>query len=366
MEELINDLLKYRSPTQPSEQQTHTNFENLDPTNPKNFEYIDKLFNENHNTQDSRDGVGVPYDNDTFLKIVHLDFDSATISEHPERGLYNKVEFEKESCIAFFAGKIGVGPQLFDYYITSNNQSEENEKSYGVFVFEKLDNSLQNLIDERIKVIYDKEDSYDYSNDFEEAFGENTENVVGSSASPNGPDTHFSEVNYATPLYTQGVTTPGIENSMTSFGYSFIGLLKKLLQHGIYHVDLHANNIFYKREKDGTKKWFVIDYGRVVLWNNYRKKINIKEHIPRWDGEKTEFTQEELMDQSLRSIRTSIAELYRDDVGRPLERYKEILDNFKKYVASAVRTPASAKITRRTDLSPTATPTTAIPRALNF
>lgn len=363
MEALINDLLKYRSPTQSSEQQSQPDIMNvLDPTDSNNFEYINKLFIGNDDKKDSRDGVGVAHDNETFLKIVHLDSDSATIPKHHKRGLYKKVDFEKESCIAFFAGKLGVGPQLFDYYITSNDKSGEDEINYGVFVFEKLDNSLQNIIDERIEHIYYKEDSYDYLNDFKEAFGENTENVADSSASPNSPDAHSSEVNnYATPSYTQGVTTPGIENSMTSFAYSFIELLKKLLQHGIYHVDLHANNIFYKREKNGIKKWFVIDYGRVVLWNKYRKKIQIKEHIPRWDGEQIEFTQEELLNQSLRSIRSSMEELYRDDHGTVLSKYKEILDNFKKYVASAVFTPAPATTTRRLDSS-----VTAAKKALDF
>ena len=61
--------------------------------------------------------------------------------------------------------------------------------------------------------------------------------------------------------------------SSDSFQESFLKMLKTLFRHGIYHMDLHANNIFMKEVK-GKPKWFIIDYGRIVLWNGYRTEIN--------------------------------------------------------------------------------------------
>ena len=95
-------------------------------------------------------------------------------------------------------------------------------------------------------------------------------------------------------------------------------------------MDLHANNIFLKNV-NGEPKWFIIDYGRVVLWNGFRTEINIKEHIPRWVGEDS-FTQETLLNKSLETLRHDIQELSREEENLELvTKYSDILNDFRMY-----------------------------------
>lgn len=114
MELLIERLLNYRSSYYTEILEHHV------PTPPE-FEYIKKLFGDHE--PDSLDGIGVPI-NDKFLKIVKLDSENSSKPLDDRRGYYQRAEFEKESSISFFAGKIGVGPELFDHFISPNIYSE--------------------------------------------------------------------------------------------------------------------------------------------------------------------------------------------------------------------------------------------------
>lgn len=302
MELLIERLLKYRS-----SYDTET-FENHVPT-PFEFEYIKKLF-EDHES-DSLDGIGVPI-NDKFLKIVKLDSEKSVEPLNARRGYYQRAEFEKESSISFFAGKIGVGPELFDHFISPTIHAQER---YGVFVFERLDCPLSYYLEGRKEYIYEKI-------------------PLSSTKYFISEETHRSSLTTPVKQLRKRFEVPDTESMevlMDSFQKSFVYMLKTLFHYGIYHMDLHANNIFLK-QLNGEPKWFIIDYGRVVLWSGFRTEINIKEHIPRWVGSVETFTQETLLNKSLETLRHDIQDLSREEESSKLVlKYSDILKDFRSY-----------------------------------
>tara|TARA_B100001989_G_C24550849_1_gene474560 strand:- start:5422 stop:6495 length:1074 start_codon:yes stop_codon:yes gene_type:complete len=309
MNSLINNLLKYRSSSVKEEKRLHV------PT-PSEFEYIENLFGSH--SSDSLDGIGVPM-GDKFLKIVKLDSENSDTPWNIRRGFYQRAEFEKESTVSFFAGKIGTGPELFDHFISPDINAKER---YGVFVFERLDYPLSYYLEGRKEYIYEKiplSSSRQYILNEEEYRASIDKEIV------------FTPVKKLREKFEQ----PDTENMkvlMNSFQKSFVHMLKTLFHHGIYHMDLHANNIFLK-EVNGKPKWFIIDYGRVVLWNGYRTEINIKEHIPRWVGSVELFTQTTLLNKSLETLRNDIQDLSREEESSVLvQKYLDILYDFRSYV----------------------------------
>ena len=302
MELLIEELLKYRSSYYTDTVKYHI------PT-PSEFEYIKELFGSH--SSDSLDGIGVPI-NDKFLKIVKLDSENSSKPLDDRRGYYQRAEFEKESSISFFAGKIGVGPELFDHFISPNIYSEER---YGVFVFERLDCPLSYYLEGRKEYIYEKI-------------------PLSSTKYSISEETYRSSFTTPVKQLRKRFETPDTESMkvlMNSFQKSFVYMLKTLFHYGIYHMDLHANNIFLK-QVNGEPKWFIIDYGRVVLWNGFRTEINIKEHIPRWVGSVETFTQETLLKKSLETLRHDIQDLSREEESSQLVvKYSDILSDFRSY-----------------------------------
>lgn len=182
-----------------------------------------------------------------------------------------------------------------------------------MFIFERLDCPLSYYLKGREEYIYDK--------------------IPLSSTRYSTEETHRSSITTPVKQLRTRFENPDTESMkflMNSFQKSFVYMLKILFHYGIYHMDLHANNIFLKNV-NGEPKWFIIDYGRVVLWNGFRTEINIKEHIPRW-VEKDSFTQETLLNKSLETLRHDIQELSREEENLELvTKYSDILNDFRMY-----------------------------------
>ncbi|OUU49685.1 MAG: hypothetical protein CBC12_07620, partial [Candidatus Puniceispirillum sp. TMED52] len=105
------------------------------------------------NDSDSLDSVGVAWE-DKFYKIIKLDHPKRK-QLYKERGRYEEDDFYKEVRYAKQAFGFGWAPKVLGFGVQKDENTPPN--AYGFIIFERLDGSLESLLDGRRKIVENRE-----------------------------------------------------------------------------------------------------------------------------------------------------------------------------------------------------------------
>lgn len=286
--------------------------------------------------QDSLDAVGVPHDQHTFLKILRLDVDGQPDAVEG-RGRYTEEDFQKEVDHARFAALLGLGPQFVGYQPVVV-QREGNEV-YGCIAFERLHGSLEDLMKGRQRTL-DARPYYQITSP-QKAWGD------ASSDDDSLPPLARLQLSTPPPIAKKPpeFDTPAMNRTLEAFLKWLLVAVKIMYNHQFFHMDMHQGNIFYKDGESGGRRWYFIDFGRVVVKPTFPFAVQDQIHRAR---PRTFQDVGELLLYSVRVLRSSMCELSEED---KKVHWNDALAEITKVVQppSAPRTPPKSAAPRTPD-----------------
>lgn len=268
--------------------------------------------------QDSLDGIGVPF-GDKFVKLIRLDSEE-TPPMDKKRGTYTRHDFQKEYEHAKMGNMLAIGPEVYGAFVVSRlHQHEDVETQHvkvvrreeiGCILFEKLENSLENLMTGR-EAWLDKRDAVFKLFSPKRNWASDASDTLIKSPAPTSPRTPAQ--NCAQSPRQTPPQTPAMNQYLASLETWLRNCIDIMKQRNFYHMDMHPGNIFYKR-RYGELQWYLIDYGRVVhAPGGINEDTRLQKYIPRAIATRIFEDANELLEYSMRNLKQNLCNLADND-----------------------------------------------------
>jgi hypothetical protein len=275
------------------------------------------------NDSDSLDSVGVAW-KDKFYKIIKLDHPQKE-QLYERRGVYYEQDFQKEVRYASQAANFGWAPEVLNYGVEKDEDTPPN--AYAFIIFDRLDGSLESMLDGRQKYVEDREAEVFGMRSplpqIEEPYPAHRSPQPSTPPTPGVATPGVATPSTFTPSSLAALKTPEVKSSIIQLKKRFESITNDMKVRGLVHLDMHEGNFFYKRGKRGNPdKWYLIDYGRVYSEDDPETSGNfpkyLKQIVPRSLKDIKYESIDHMVDRSASHLRLAIREHVEVDPITPL------------------------------------------------